>query len=220
MLLERLRILPNDDIVDDAVRTKCNALYRQWAANYKSVSGLQGIASLYKQLPKKTRAPPTAASSKVLRENEAEAQRENPFAADEEVEAAQRKRSYSRPQPVSPGASSSSSRSRAQSLGGGNSLGLGLTSSSGGKKSKTKMKPFNLEKEKPAILQAIAQSNIASTNLLNALKFINRETTKVSEDRKVMTAFEDCKSLRRQIRRRRFPRQQPTNWQQHGAHPP
>lgn len=46
---------------------------------------------------------------------------------------------------------------------------------------------------------AIAQSSIASTNLLNGLQLINRETERVSENQEVYRRFEACKNLRRQI---------------------
>ena len=46
---------------------------------------------------------------------------------------------------------------------------------------------------------AIAQSSIASTNLLNALQLINRETQRVSENQEVAYRFEACKTLRRKI---------------------
>ena len=60
---------------------------------------------------------------------------------------------------------------------------------------------INLDKEKPEILQTLASSSVASTNLLNALKLVNRETHRVSEDAEVLNRFETCKTLRRQILR-------------------
>lgn len=69
------------------------------------------------------------------------------------------------------------------------------------KKSKGNSKPFNLEKEKPQLLQTIASSSVASTNLLNSLKLINRERKRVSEDPEAAQRFEACKQLRRQVLR-------------------
>ena len=45
----------------------------------------------------------------------------------------------------------------------------------------------------------IARASIASTNLLNGLQLVNRETERVSENTEVVARFETCKSLRRQI---------------------
>ena len=73
-------------------------------------------------------------------------------------------------------------------------------SKSSNKKSKPP-KPFNLEREKPQILQTIASSSIASTNLMNSLKLINRESKRVSDDPETVKRFETCKLLRRQVLR-------------------
>ncbi len=74
-LLERLRMLPTDEMVDERVRVKCNTLFKQWAFAYQNTPGLGGIAALHKQLPTKQR--PSASQSKVVRETEVLA--ENPF---------------------------------------------------------------------------------------------------------------------------------------------
>jgi hypothetical protein len=69
------------------------------------------------------------------------------------------------------------------------------------KDKKGKNKPFSLEKEKPLLLETIAQASVASTNLLNALQLINREEQRVSNNPEVMSRFEACKTLRRRILR-------------------
>lgn len=51
------------------------------------------------------------------------------------------------------------------------------------------------------MLSAIAQSSIASTNLLNSMRHLNRETERVSENAECLKRFETCKALRRQILR-------------------
>lgn len=73
----------------------------------------------------------------------------------------------------------------------------------GGKK---KNKPFNLEAEKETMKNCIAESSVASTNLLNALRLINREKEQISENQAAVHHFEFCKLLRRKILRYvRFP---------------
>lgn len=67
------------------------------------------------------------------------------------------------------------------------------------KSGKKKSKPFSIEAEKENMSQAIAGSSIASTNLRNALQFINREHQRVSENEEAMKRFEQCKQLRRRI---------------------
>lgn len=198
-LLERLRILPRDDMNDPDVRDKCQTLFRQWAANYRGVPGLSGIAELHKELPHRQRKP-QASQSKVIRETE-----ENPFEPELESPASpgssaddRRKRSSSRPMPPSSTSASSSSMARPRAQSSGSIFSHSSTSKD---KKYRSSKSFNLEKEKPVMLQAIANASITSTNLLNSLKFVNRETHRVSEDPEVMSRFEACKFLRRQVLR-------------------
>jgi len=51
------------------------------------------------------------------------------------------------------------------------------------------------------MLETIASANVASTNLINALKLINRENQRVSDNPECRNRFEICKKLRRQILR-------------------
>jgi hypothetical protein len=48
------------------------------------------------------------------------------------------------------------------------------------KKGKHKQKIFNLEAEKETMKSCIAEASVASINLLNALRLINRETERIS----------------------------------------
>ncbi len=197
-LLERLRIAAADPVSDPDVRTKCKDLFSQWVASAKDNPGLEGAKSLYKQLPKNQKPQQQRREqSKVLRETEEDVRRE------EELEAT-RSRSSSL---IDAGQPSSPNTLRKQSSPG---IGLGHSSTFGtgtklkskkDKKSKSGRQVFNLEREKPAILQSIAASSVASTNLNNALKLVNRETKQVSTDPEVMKRFETCKQLRRQILR-------------------
>jgi hypothetical protein len=196
-LLERLRLMPRDDMVDPDVRAKCNTLYREWAQNYKSTPGLTQIATLYKQLPQTRKLQPS--QSRVIRETEAEAARESRVSP-----------------PSSPvGHSPSNSFSQASSSRGQRtSIGPGSTSSGSSffgrskdkdkdkdKKGNNKQKPFNLEREKGAMLEVIAEASIASTNLINAIKLINRESQRVSDNAECRRRFDRCKSLRRRVLR-------------------
>lgn len=188
-LLERLRLMPREDLVDPDVRAKCNTLYREWAQNYKNTPGLQQIATLYKQLPQTKKLQPS--QSRVIRETEAEVARE----AHGSPPASPTTRGPSYPisqssskapsRPVAPGATSSSS----------------FFTRSKDKDKKNRGKAFNLEKEKGQLMEAIASASVASTNLINAIKLINRENQRVSENPECRNRFETCKLLRRQVLR-------------------
>lgn len=68
-------------------------------------------------------------------------------------------------------------------------------------KKKKKAKSFNLESEKGKIKETIADSSLAATNLMNAMRMVNREQQQVSENQNVQSEFDMCKKLRRQILR-------------------
>lgn len=174
-LLERLRIAGTDSVSDPLVKQKCKVLFGQWAATYKDTPGMSKFTALYKQLPKR-KQPATQAKAKVLREGA----------------------NHNEP-----------AMGHTVSVSAGN--GPSTTLSSPKQKRKTKKdkkekklsisRNFNLEKERPEILQTLASASVASTNLLNALKLVNRETTRVSEDAECISRFGICKKLRHQILR-------------------
>jgi len=196
-LLERLRIAAVDPVSDTDVREKCKVLFSQWMASSKDNPGLEGAKSLYNQLPKKQKAPQQRREqSRVLRETEEEVQRER-----EAEEARSRSNSV---QPASEPSSPTVLRKHSSppplpvALSPASTFGTGKK---GKKDKKAKNKGFNLEREKPGILQSIAASSVASTNLTNALRLVNRESQRVSDNPEVMKRFETCKQLRRQILR-------------------
>lgn len=180
------------------VKAKCKVLFGQWAVTYKNTPGMERVTALYRQLPQRKKAS-TQQHSKVLRETETPV--ETPESASSSREPlgytvsvaggdgpsrpltdpkAKRK---SQPVPISP----------ATAL-------PGTTSSKKkDKHGRSRASTFNLEKEKPGMLQVIASSSVASTNLTNALKLVNREIQRVSEVPEVVKRFEVCKQLRRQV---------------------
>ena len=191
-LLERLRIASADPVTDVDVKAKCRALFGQWVASSKESPGLEGAKSLYNQLPNKSKPQQQRREqSKILREIEDNVRREQ-----EEDEDQPRSRAGSIAQPA--GEPSVLRKSTAP-------IGLSGSSTFGTRRmrkdKKNKNKQFNLEREKPAILQSIAASSVASTNLNNALKLVNRESHRISDDDEVMKRFETCKQLRHQILR-------------------
>lgn len=191
-LLERLRVCGTSDLSDPDVKKKCSELFRSWATEYKNTPGLERIAKLYKELPKRKQVV-TQERSRVIRETE------NPFGEDEDD------------QPASPEpAQSSSSRSPPPSFstpvtGQINSFSYVSSSKDKKKKDKDKKKSkhrkFNLEAEKDSMKTAIAEASIAATNLMNSLQSINREKERISENAVAVQHFEACKQLRRRILR-------------------
>ncbi|KAI1979160.1 hypothetical protein LOZ51_003857 [Ophidiomyces ophidiicola] len=181
-LLERLRVAATDSVSDSEVREKCKQLFPQWAVLHGKTPGMERVALLYKQLPtRKRRLRPQ--QSHVLKETEAGGE-----------------------QPIGHSVSISTGEGPSTALGSptGRKSSMPPFPNMSGKpkdKKRNRRTAFNLEKERPEILQTIASASVASTNLTNALKFVNRETQRVSENPEVMEKFERCKSLRHQILR-------------------
>ena len=217
-LLERLRVAATDPQSDHEIKEKCSVLFGQWAVAYKATPGLERIASLYKQLPKRKK-PLKQEQSKVLRETESEAESEEHqtgHSASVSGGGASLQSLRSPTSPTSPSSSRSSAVPPTPTLPGPPVQAV-TKYDENGKKIKNKgsktpkpstptkaakiVKPFDIEKEKPQILQAIASSSVASTNLTNAMRLINREQGRVSEDPEVVKRFDHCKALRRQILR-------------------
>ena len=149
---------------------------------------MERIVALHKQLPQRKK-PARQDQSRVIRETEREAQ-EDPFSNNDYRDPVESSTHSQLSSPTTP-----------TTLGPTQRPGLTSFRSDTSKKKKSKHKPFNLEKEKPQLLQAIASSSVASTNLMNALKLMDRENKRVSEDAEAVTRFENCKLLRRQILR-------------------
>ncbi|KAI9781760.1 MAG: putative actin patch assembly and actin polymerization protein [Geoglossum umbratile] len=192
-LLERLRVAATDPVSDPDVRAKCKVLFGQWSVAYKTTPGMGAIAALYQQLPQRKK-PTQQQQSRVLKETADD--------ADPRLGHSVSVASGGGPaRPLNSATSPTSSSSKPISLSAGPDLTGSLKSKSKNKKDRNKVKPFNLEKEKSQLLQTLASASVASTNLLNALKLINRENERVSENAEAVKRFETCKALRRQILR-------------------
>lgn len=194
-LLERLRLMAREDTVDPSVRKKCQVLFMQWANAYKNTPGLQHIANLYKELPRTQR--PEAARKKVLQDTaeHTESDGEQHYTSPAPTPSGSRSRAASAAQP--PLVASATNRPVTLTP-----TSSGFSSKPGKGKSKSKYsygKSFNLAKEKENMTNCIARASIASTNLLNGLQLVNRESERVSQNPEIVTRFETCKSLRRQI---------------------
>ncbi|KAK3316065.1 hypothetical protein B0H66DRAFT_276250 [Apodospora peruviana] len=197
-LLERLRFCGTADLSDPEVKKKCAELFRSWASEYKNVRGMERVASLYKELPKRKHIV-TQEKSKVLKETE------NPFGDDEDEEQPPANQAG----PASSSSAQSHSR-KSSALSGpqitGTIQSFSYTSKDKKKKDKEKKsnkkhKPFNLEAEKEQMKAHIAEASIASINLMNTLQSINREKERISENQTALERFEACKQLRRKILR-------------------
>ncbi|KAK9467571.1 hypothetical protein V1512DRAFT_261490 [Lipomyces arxii] len=203
-LLERMRVIATDSFTDPEVKKKMSRMFVAWANKYKDTQGMHEAALLYRQLPQKKRAP-------------AKPQRFLDYEDDEE--------DTPPPQPARPGAEASASRSdnssrgpslvrdererrtRAPSIDRINTpirrsdahSDTVVINTAHGSKTRREAHQLDLEKEKPKLLQTLAEAGTAATNLANSLKLINREKELAINNIDATANFNKCKHLRRQI---------------------
>ncbi|KAG6245015.1 hypothetical protein E4U24_004678 [Claviceps purpurea] len=207
-LLERLRVCGTSDLSNQAVRNKCADLFYEWA-KYANTPGLERVARLHRELPKRKVAI-TQERSKVIQETN------NPFGDDEEEEEAEeRARALAQRQeaavPSSSSASAAPPNTKAQDVwsrmaaamdGKTKKSSSSASKSGGGHKTRgNKPKPFNFEKEKDKMSMLTAEAIITSAALMDCLEVINREAERVSENPTAFQHFTTCRILRRKLLR-------------------
>lgn len=187
-LLERLRVIATDSHTDASVKEKCQQLYSQWAVSFKGVAGMERVTALYKQLPKrKKRAGPE--NSNILKEP-----------ADEPL-------GHS----VSIVAGDGPSRTLSSTTPSSSSNSKSLFDSKKKNKQKSEKHSDNITDRYPKakakasdedvarIKRTVADVGFAITRLENAMKLVNRETMRVSQDKEVMRRVDECKVLRSEL---------------------
>ncbi|KAK0743240.1 hypothetical protein B0T18DRAFT_414762 [Schizothecium vesticola] len=173
-LLERLRFCASAPTSDPEVRKKCDELFRGWASMYKNTRGMERVAKLYKELPKR-KLVVTQEKSKVIQETD------NPFEDDEETVASSSRRTPSIS--AAPATQPAPSKDKDKKKG----------------KKPRKIKKFDFEAEKDNMKAHIADAAMTSVNLTNLLQSINREQERISENPTAVKLFEQCKLLRKNI---------------------
>jgi uncharacterized Zn-finger protein len=156
---------------------------------------MESSQTFIQELPRRKQQV-TQERSKVLRETE-----RDPFADDEDEEEEEPQQSSSAipPKPqASPPRDTTARTSYAPFPSAAKPPKKPKKDKKGGKK---KSRVFNLEEEKPKMKTVIAESSLASTNLLNALQRINREQEQVSENAAAAKEFDYSKMLRRHVLR-------------------
>lgn len=139
----------------------------------------------------------TQEKSKVVRETS-----ENPFGDDEDEDVPTPTQGHSRNTSLATAQAQSSGRSTPTSFfSSGSSSAANKKSKKDKDKKGKKSKAFDLEAEQETMKSCIAESSMASTNLLNALRVINREHEQISENKAAVHHFDFCKLLRRKILR-------------------
>lgn len=173
---ERLLISATDQVSDPRVKAKCRAIFIEWALTYKGSPGTEELAELFKSYAPHIQSSSSSSQSQFNASRGSEA----------EPSAKARKSSVS------------------NTLAGTTSFSKSDPSSSqvsSSVKSKDKPPPSDSlsKKDLSHLSETLGSAAVASTDLLNALKLVNREEKRVSEDAQVMERVKNCRSLRKTV---------------------
>uniref|UniRef100_A0A060T6P4 ARAD1B20680p n=1 Tax=Blastobotrys adeninivorans TaxID=409370 RepID=A0A060T6P4_BLAAD len=209
-LLERLRVTAIESLTDPKVKRKLQAMFLVWAKEYKGKRGYEGLASLYQQLPQKTRnRHRTAYRSQAERGDDEEygessSRRRRDYYDDEDEDDGNSNGFGDGDDSYRPSSSArvrsraNSARDRNESMNRDRQL-QSPKSTHKKKKSLTGRLDINIIKDKPKLNQAIAEASTAATNLKNALQLVNREVELSTDNKYATECFNKCRKLRRNI---------------------
>ncbi|GAA97291.1 hypothetical protein E5Q_03969 [Mixia osmundae IAM 14324] len=172
-LVDRLKVMVGDPMTDDTVKRKLMSVLASWHRSFKGDPSMHLVAGLWEACGGNQAAKRNAAS-KAYAEQQAR--------AEEEARLRQQLK-----------ASERSDKEQAKLRAKEQKDRLKLRNTKG------KRIMFDFEKEKPNIMQAVAQASQASNNLVNALQHVNRERETLSANAKVQTYLEKAKTSRKAI---------------------
>lgn len=185
-LTERIKLMSQDPMTDEHVKRKLMSVLASWHRQFKDDPKMQAVSSLYAQCGGGKKAStasqgptsPRPHAETVYEQHQRRAEEE----ARERAEAKAKERAAKEDEKRKQREEKLAAKERERKA-----------------RSQPARKPFNYEQEKPKILQTIAESSQASTNLLNAVKRVNREQESVTTNADVQQCLNTAKTVRKQL---------------------
>ncbi|EPQ28967.1 uncharacterized protein PFL1_03257 [Pseudozyma flocculosa PF-1] len=173
-LIERLKLMSQDELVDASVRRLLMRVLLSWHHQFKDDPSMRTVAGLYVACGggKKSDAQKKSEAAEAYRKREEEARREQQIRSDRKA------------------------AERLQKL---EEKELAKRKKKGGASGAAKRPAFNFEQEKPQILSSLATSQSSATALVNALQHVNREKESVTENARVQDYLARVKVERKKI---------------------
>ncbi|KAH9982882.1 hypothetical protein BGW80DRAFT_1555903 [Lactifluus volemus] len=171
-LTDALRNLATDSATDRKVKKKVLAVLASWSRQFKDDRSAAGIASLYRQVKSVEPSRGTDVNREASTEREREAE-----ARQKEKEVAKRKAKEERLR-----REEEARRKKAAS-----------------KKATATREHFDVEREKPQVLTAIANASSAANNLMNAITLVNTENDSLLSNERVQEWLFKAKQARKSI---------------------
>ncbi|CAE6344018.1 unnamed protein product [Rhizoctonia solani] len=184
-LVERIKLMSQDPMTDEQVKRKLMSVLASWHRQFKDDPKMQTVSNLYTQCggARKSTTGSTATSPRPHAETLYEQHQRK---AEEEARARAERKAKERE------AKEEEKRKLKEDK---------LAAKEREKKARSQpaRRPFVYETEKPKILQTIAEASQASTNLVNAVKRINREQESVTTNADVQECLATAKATRKQL---------------------
>ncbi|CAE6466174.1 unnamed protein product [Rhizoctonia solani] len=186
-LVDRIKLMSQDPMTDEHVKRKLISVLASWHRQFKDDPKMHTVSNLYVQCGggrKSTQGAgatsPRPHAETLYEQHQRKAEEEARARADQKAKEREAKEEEKR-------------KLKEEKLAAKNILALAFRARVG------RARPFVYETEKPKILQTIAEASQASTNLLNAVKRVNREQESVTTNADVQACLATAKTVRKQL---------------------
>jgi len=183
-LIDRIKLMSQDPMTDEQVKRKLMAVLGSWHRQFKDDPKMHAVSNLYTQCGGGRKSTgPTLTSPRPNAETLYEQHQRN---ADEEARGRAERKAQER------AAKEEEKRKQKEEK-------LAAKEKERKARSQPARRPFNYETEKPKILNTVAEGTQAATNLVNAIKRVNREEESITTNPQVQECLTTAKTVRKQL---------------------
>ncbi|CAE6449917.1 unnamed protein product [Rhizoctonia solani] len=184
-LVDRIKLMSQDPMTDEHVKRKLMSVLASWHRQFKDDPKMHTVSNLYiqcgggkKPVPSQTPTSPRPHAETLYEQHQRKAEEEARARAERKMKEREAKEEEKRKLKEEKLAAKERERKA---------------------RSQPARRPFVYEAEKPKILQTIAEASQASTNLVNAVKRVNREQESVTTNADVQECLVTAKTVRKQL---------------------
>ncbi|KAF8594599.1 hypothetical protein BDV93DRAFT_481797 [Ceratobasidium sp. AG-I] len=185
-LTERIKLMSQDPMTDEHVKRKLMAVLASWHRQFKDDPKMSTVSGLYAQcgggkkasVPNPRSSSPRPHAETLYEQHQRRAEEEARMREERKAKERAAKEEEKRKQREDKIAAKEKERKA---------------------RNQPARKPFNYEQEKPKILNTVAEGTQAATNLVNAVKLVNREQESVTTNARVQEALTTAKGVRKQL---------------------
>ncbi|KAG8736084.1 putative actin patch assembly and actin polymerization protein [Ceratobasidium sp. 414] len=185
-LIDRIKLMSQDPMTDEQVKRKLMAVLGSWYRQFKDDPKMHAISNLYVQCGGGRKS--TGPTSTSPRPNAESLYEQHQRDTDEEARARGERKAQER------AAKEEEKRKQKEEK-----LAAKACEKERKARSQPARKPFNYETEKPKILNSVAEGTQAATNLVNAIKRVNREQESITTNPQVQECLTTAKAVRKQL---------------------